>query len=344
MLKTLRITSLIALVLAVCGVLLIVVFGLRGDADIKGYLQSPGVIKQFEEKSKEADKDAPESPLVTQAHEFALRINPPPPPPQQPASVRREAKPVEQQPVQPQLQPQSARSFSTNFDLLATVLCEADPSRSMVLLKQASGKEEWFWQSETIGHFKIDEVRNGSVIFSQDGRNPQEKFVPAKPQAQSLLKADVTTSARPDRPGSINILSDAASTRPQTDDRSTAVTRPNLSRAATTAGTTASRRIQRVRTVPRSPAPIEQKASIESNIDSIREIMNREEGSSNEAQRKKENEAWTKLLGALQSEKQNLQSRLETLDEHDKNAGSKNEEKEEEQSESDVQKNDPNQK
>ena len=144
MLKTLRITSLIALALAVCGVILIIVFGARGDRDIKAYLESPGVTEQFEDKGTEGDKESPKSPLVAQAHAFARRIDPPPPPAtQKKPDVPSKAKAVRRKRVEPTPPP---RSFSTKFDLLATVLCSSDPTRSMVLLKLGTGKKEWFIQ------------------------------------------------------------------------------------------------------------------------------------------------------------------------------------------------------
>ena len=344
MLKTLRITSLVALALAVCGVILIIVFGLMGDGDVKAYLERPGITKQFENKGTEGDKKTPESPLVAQAQAFALRIDPPPPPKppvtQQPTGSRPEVEAVQRERVAPPKPPKP--TFSTKFDLLATVLCQSDPTRSMVLLKLGTGKEEWFWQGDPVGeHQSIDEVRDGSAVFSQDGQNPQEKFVPAKPQAQSLLKADATTSPRPVGPDSINIPSDAVSTVPQAavSDRAAAVTRPNLSRAASTARTTASGRIQWLRTAPKTRTPQEQKASVEDSIQDIQGIMNRDDTILSEEQRKVENEAWTKLLSALQGEKEKLEPAVKASGNDSKTSESDDNK----ESKSNVQKNDPNQ-
>ncbi|MBC8379067.1 MAG: hypothetical protein H8E62_07830, partial [Planctomycetes bacterium] len=107
MLKTLRITSLIAFVLAVCGVILILLWGLKGRPDIKDFLQTPG-ITEILKKPGEVEKDdkEPVSPLVTQAHEFALRIVPPSPP-EPPTSPKTDSNPdtttnpLEQKPAQP---------------------------------------------------------------------------------------------------------------------------------------------------------------------------------------------------------------------------------------------------
>lgn len=344
MLKTLRITSLVALALAVCGVILIIVFGLMGDGDVKAYLERPGITKQFENKGTEGDKKTPESPLVAQAQAFALRIDPPPPPKppvtQQPTGSRPEVEAVQRERVAPPKPPKP--TFSTKFDLLATVLCQSDPTRSMVLLKLGTGKKEWYWQGESVGQHVIDEVRDGSAVFSQDGRNPEEKVVPAKPQTQSLLKADATVSPRPVGPGSINIPSEAVSTRlPAGASEKRTVTpaaRPNLSRAASATRTTASGRIQRLRTAPKPPTPQEQKASVEDSIQGIQGLMNRDDDILTEEQRKEENEAWTKLLNALQSEKEKLEPVTKAAETKTSESDDKKESK------SDVQKNDPNQK
>ena len=61
MLKTLRITSLVAVVLAVCGVLLIVFMALRKDPEIIAYLEQPGVISKFKDQATDAGQQNIES-------------------------------------------------------------------------------------------------------------------------------------------------------------------------------------------------------------------------------------------------------------------------------------------
>jgi len=340
----------IALALAICGVILIIVFGLMGDGGIKTYLEKPGITGQFENKDAEQGTKDPESPLVTQAQAFALRIDPPPPPSppveQTPREPREEVKDVQREKVEPRVPTPPKPPMSTKFDLLATVLCKSNPSRSMVLLKLGSGAEEWYWQGEQVGHHVIDEVRDGSAVFSQDGRNSQELFVPAKPQTQSLLKADAAVSPRPSGgPGGIDIPSDAVSTVPPTispTERHTSgpAARPNLSRAGSAARTSEAGRIQRLRTVPKVKTPQEEKASLEDSIQSIQGLMGREDDVLTEEQRKSENEAWAKLLSALQEEKEKLEPAVKAAE---TKAPEPQAEKESEESQSDEQTNDPNQ-
>lgn len=356
MLKTLRITSLIALVLAVCGVLFIVFWGLRENPDIIAYLDSPGVVKQFEDKVTDGGKKELKSPLVDEAHKFALRIDPPPlPKPPMPDKPKPEPKEsVKREPPKPE-PPGPKGPINAKFTLLATVLCETDSSRSMVLLRQTGNKEEWFWQGERVGNLDIDEVRNGSAIFSQGGRSPQELFVPAKPQTKSLLKAEGTASASSVTgsssidvqlgPGSgtsatASAVPSAVNRQPGSVSGSSGLIRIERDRDVSTVRDEISSRIKQVRTVPEPRTPAEQRASIESNIQNIQNIMNQESSSVNEEQREKENEAWMKLLSALQSEKETLKTAEALMKEQNETS----EADDKDVSEADTQPTDPNEK
>lgn len=321
MLKTLRITSLIAVVLAVCGVLFIIYLGLKKDPDITAYLDNPGAVGKFKDQVKDGDKKELDSPLVTQAHLFALRINPPAPPkPPKPVEPIKPKEPVvadgnkREKPTPP---PPPPPPTNTKFTLLATVMCESNPKRSMVLLRQAGNKDEWFWQGDKVGLMEVEDVRDGSAVFSQSGRNKQELFVPVKPEGKSLLKNDATASRVPSGPGSITTQLGATSESPatavtagQTDTASATASRTGrIDRSRTTSASSdearkeVADRIRRIRTVPAPPTPAEQKASLQESISSIQQIMNREDSSISEEQRKQENETWMKLLEALQGEK-----------------------------------------
>jgi hypothetical protein len=325
MLKTLRITSLIAVVLAVCGVLFIVYLGLKKDPDIIAYLDDPGVIGVFKNKAATGDSQDLESPLVVQAHEFALRINPPPPP--KPVVTETAPKPVAQRDPVVQREvpkpppPPPPPPTSAKFTLLATVLCEANPSRSMVLLRQA-GKDEWFWQGEKVGQLEVEEVRNGSAVFSQNGRNKQELFVPVKTEVKSLLKDATASTRQPSGPGSITTQLGETLQEADTAAAADAASGPTAgpaardirvdrSRGASTstaaARQDASTSIRRVRTVPVPPTPEEQRESLQESISSIQEIMSRDDTGASDEQRQQENETWMRLLEVLQSEKEKVE-------------------------------------
>ena len=335
MLKTLRITSLIALVAAVCGVVAIGAIGLRGDSDILAFLDKPGVVDAAKgDESDDTDPKDVESPLVTQSKLFALRIDPPPPPK---PKVEKTPEPVKPKEVVKRERPKSkvvtppgpTVQVNAKFTLLGTVLCESDPTRSMALLQQSTGKQEWFRQGERIGHLDVQEVRDGSVLFSQNGRNSQQLFVPEKPKVKSLLKdASTATTTSRTGPGSINVTLGPEPTEPVVGGVTAATAGPSTASPSGRPTTTDSGRVRierskaetearqaaadrvRTRVAPKVRTPKEQKASIEGNISSIQEIMSRDSGVGDDKQKQQENEAWLKLLKALEGEKESLDTRM----------------------------------
>jgi len=323
MLKTLRITSIIAVILAFCGAAALVFMGLKENSQVKAVLNNPGIVEQFKDKVKDQDKkDDKSSPLVAQAKAFALRIDPPPPPkppaptPQAPTEVARTAPP---KPVIPTPKVQ----VTVKSDLLATVVCESAPEKSLALLQTSGTKQEWFRQGETVGHLEIKEIRDGSVVFTQSGQNPQEKFVPEKTQVKSILKSENTVSAS-SRPGSGSIavprpaLRGSEDTSPdlgpdETTPDSVRMVRP-IDRTASQPRPDVSQRIQRIRSVPPPPSPQEQKEQIKETMSGIEEIMNRQDESLSEEDREKEKEMWLELMRTLKAESENLEKAVETND------------------------------
>ena len=210
MLKTLRITSLIALIAAVCGVGAIGVVGLRGDSEIQAFLDKPGVVDNAKgEKADKVDPKEVESPLVVQSRLFALRIDPPPPPKPQ----RSETKPVEQRPEPTEnwqtgsTQAQAARGIPRPAEDAGQrqvypagngTVRSPEPTRSMALLQQTGGNQEWFRQGERVGHLDIRRsAKTGAWSFSQGGRNAQELFVPeSSRKGKSILKNERKSVSR----------------------------------------------------------------------------------------------------------------------------------------------------
>ncbi|OQY04288.1 MAG: hypothetical protein B6I25_07210 [Planctomycetales bacterium 4572_13] len=302
MLKTLRVTSLVAVILAAVGVIAIVVLGLKGDSQIKDFLAKQGVVDQLRGKSgQEGTQEDKSSPLVALARAVALRFDPPPPP-KPVATGKPPAQTARAKPRRPVI-PQPKVQTSTKFDLLATVVYETAPEKSLALLKTTANKQEWFRQGEKAGYLEIDEIRDGSVVFTQGGTKPQEIFVPAKPQMKSLLKDDRPVSTT----GSSSITgrlpdADAASahkavTSETTDSGKVRIARPRPDSAA---------RSQRVRSIPPPPSPQEQKKSLNKTMSGIEAIMNRRDDAVSGKGRKEENEMWMRLLTELNAEKKRL--------------------------------------
>jgi len=303
MLKTLKVTSLVTVILAAIGVITVVVLGLKGDPQIKDFLAKPGIVDELRGKSGQGGTEEDKSsPLVALARAIALRFDPPSPP-----KPKVEAKPPRAKPDSSVI-PQPKVQTIAKFDLLATVVYETAPEKSLALLKTTANKQEWFRQGEKAGHLELYEIRDGSVVFTQGGGNSQEIFVPAKPQTKSLLKGDRPVSTT--GPGSITARfsdADAASapnavTSETTDSGKVRMVRSRSSAAA---------RTQRVHSTPPPRPPKEQKKSLNKTMSGIEAIMKRQDGSVSGEDRKKENEMWKRLLNELNTEKEKLDIAIE---------------------------------
>ena len=150
MIKTLRITSILAAVLAVVLVgffVFRIVRGIRGDENVKEFLKSPNVIEKFKtaEGSRTKSFVGQTSPLVKQAQTFALYLNPP-------AS----------KPRIPQPGPGSTIGTQTNvtpkFKVIGISLCEWSPEMSMALIDEPGKGIHWVKQSASVGHLYIEQV------------------------------------------------------------------------------------------------------------------------------------------------------------------------------------------
>ena len=150
------------------------------------------------------------------------------------------------------------------------------------------------------------------MVFTQGGKKPEEIFVPAKPQTQSLLKGDqpVPTTG----PGSITTRlpnADAASapnavTSETTDSGKVQMVRPLRS------SSDVPERLQRIRSVPAQPSPQEEKKKLNKTMSSIEEIMKQRDESVSEEDRTRENEMWKRLIRELNTEKEKLDTAIKT--------------------------------
>lgn len=174
MIKTLRITSVVAVVLAVVFFVLPPAFGVRGDEQIEQFLNSAGAIEQFKEAKGGRVKDRRQeiSPLVKQAEAFALYLNPPPKPKKIKAPVaRREPRP---------------KTVSAKFKLIGTSFYELHPELSLALIDEPGKGLRWVKQFSEVGHLTIEQVKDGLVVV-RDGENTFE-LVADRPKKVSLVK------------------------------------------------------------------------------------------------------------------------------------------------------------
>jgi hypothetical protein len=183
MIKTLRITSVIAVVLAVVFFVFPAVFGVRGDERREQFLNSAGVIEKFKEAKgdKVEDRQHEISPLVKQAEAFALYLNPPPPP-----------QPIVSEPSRPQ--PPRPQMTSPKFKLVGTSYYALHPELSLALIDEPGKGLRWVRQSSKVGHLIVEQVKDGLVVV-RDGKSTFE-LVAERPEKRSLLKKTPSSGAR----------------------------------------------------------------------------------------------------------------------------------------------------
>ncbi len=173
MIKTLRITSVVAAISAVILFIFPVVFGGRSDEHIEGFLNSPSVIEKFNMAMGNQAKtsESQSSPLVQQATAFASYLNPKP----KDISAARDSGATPQSlPVTPK------------FRVVATTYCQAQPELSLALIDEAGKGMHWVRQSSKVGHLVIEQVRDSLVVVKGD-KGTFELAVEERPQ-MSLLE------------------------------------------------------------------------------------------------------------------------------------------------------------
>jgi hypothetical protein len=186
MIKTLRITSIVAAVLAVIFLVFFVfpvVFGFHSDEHLEESLDSPGVIEKFDKTMGSKAKTGQDeiSPLVQQAGAFALYLNPPPAKTPRTAAGRT-AGITRGQAVPPK------------FKIIGTSYYKDRPELSLVLIDEPGKGLHWYRQSSEVGHFLIEQVKDGLVVFN-DGKGTFEQKAEQKPEL-SLLEGDSAASSQ----------------------------------------------------------------------------------------------------------------------------------------------------
>jgi len=178
MIKTLRITIVVAAILAVIGFTFPVVFGGRSNERIEEFLNSPTVIEQFNKAMGNEAKtsDSRSSPLEQQAEAFALYLTPRRP---------KEAQAALDGVIRPALVP-----VTPKFRVIATTYYQAQPELSLALIDEPGKGLYWVRQSTKVGHLVIEQVRDSLVVVS-GGKGTFELAVEQKPQ-MSLLEGAST--------------------------------------------------------------------------------------------------------------------------------------------------------
>jgi len=217
MIKTLRITSIIAAIAATGLLVLPAVYGVRSNPKIEEFLKSPGVVEKFTStKGQQASKDQSQnSPLVKEATIMGNIINPPPPPKPAPSTQPGSSQPAPPAPI------------AVKFDLVATSYFASHPEQSFVLIDEPGKGPHWVKQGSTIGHLTIETVKDGSIVL-RDGQKTSEMAIKVQEPWRKLLKNPPasTRSTQPEEPvaASTAVLTPAGPKGPENAVRPSPVT------------------------------------------------------------------------------------------------------------------------
>ena len=178
MIKTLRITSVIAAVLATFFVVFPAVFGVSRNEQIEDFLNSAGAIEKFRlaKGTGRTNSKSQSCPLVEQARAFALYLNPPKAEKRQ--TVRKKAS-------TPQATPRP-KEVSPKFTLKGTSYYAMHPEMSLALIDEPGKGLRWVRQSSKVGHLVIEQVKDGLVVV-RDGKRAEE-LIAERPSRKSLIK------------------------------------------------------------------------------------------------------------------------------------------------------------
>jgi hypothetical protein len=177
MIKTLRITSFVAAILAGIFFVFPVVYGVRSDERVDEFLKLPSIREKFENVADNKAKagESPVPPLVEQAEAFALYLNPLKPPVEKASIGPKTTNIASKLPVTPK------------FKVFATSYCAGYPELSQALIDEPGRDRRWVRQSSKVGHLLIEQVKDG-VIVVKSSDNTFEIPVEEKPETNLLNK------------------------------------------------------------------------------------------------------------------------------------------------------------
>jgi len=179
MIRTLRITSIVAAVGAVVLLVLPVAYGVRRNPQIEEFLKAPSAIDEFTatKGQRPAEDKSQTSPLVKQAMDFARYLNPPPPPKPERAAT---TAPV-------QTQPEPLGPVSAKFELVGTSYYASHPELSLCLIDEPGKGLNWVRQGDTVGRLTIEQISDGTITV-HDGQRTFDMVVKVNEPWRDLLR------------------------------------------------------------------------------------------------------------------------------------------------------------
>jgi len=211
MIKTLRIISVLAAILAIYffyHTVDYVVYSDRDDESVDDFLKQPSVKEKFEgdagNKAKSGESQV--SPLVEQAETFALYLNPLKP------TIPKTAKGAKPTNISDRL------SVTPKFKVFGTIFCAGNPELSQVLIDEPGRGRRWVRQSSMVGHLLVEQVKDGIVVV-KSGEKTFEIPIEEKPQTSVLNRSSSVSRQK-------SSLSRARSTLPYSSRVAAGVRKP----------------------------------------------------------------------------------------------------------------------
>jgi hypothetical protein len=177
MVRALRIISIVAIIAAVILLILPMVIGVRTNPEIEKRLKEPGAAEKFASAGGRSGKSEDQSsPLVKQATDFTRYLNPPPPPP-----------PVTPAESAGRTEPAPPAIVTPKFNLIGTSYYALHPELSLALIDEPGNGLHWVREGNSIGHLKIEKVKDGSITVN-DGQRTSEMTVKVEELWRRLIK------------------------------------------------------------------------------------------------------------------------------------------------------------
>jgi hypothetical protein len=185
MIKTLRITSVVAAILAGVFFVFPVIYGVRNDDRIDEFLKLPSVKEKFENAADNKAKtgESRESPLVKQAEAFALYLNP------LKQTVRKTSKGGKTTNIY------SKVAVTPKFPVFATIVCPGNPKLSQALIDEPGRGRHWVRQSSMVGHLLIEQVKDGLVVV-KSSKETFELEIEQEPASGPVKRTPPASSMR----------------------------------------------------------------------------------------------------------------------------------------------------
>jgi hypothetical protein len=175
MIKTIQIAAILLAVLAAAALVLAAMLGIKPDPAKEKLLARPSVVAEFKKSAAAPQGQTKTSPLVAQADKLKTRIDPPPPP--KPVDGGPDGGPKGSEKALPPPPPPA------KFEVIATCVNPANPSKSFALLSQPGKGLFWVKPKDEVNRTVIKEVLSGKIVDA-DGR----EYAVTRVSRPSLLK------------------------------------------------------------------------------------------------------------------------------------------------------------